>query len=152
MNEYKNTLGCVVGYSDHTEGAYALEIAVAKGAQVLEFHFTDKREGKSFRDHKVSLIKKEVLTLIEKIHLIKSLEGNSTKKPLVSESDHVISFRRAIYPKQDLPKGTILDKSNLVFLRPNHGIDARDYDKIVGKELVEDVKKLEPLNYKSINQ
>ena len=150
MNEYKNSFGCVVGYSDHTEGSYALEIAVAKGAEILEFHFTDKREGKTFRDHSVSLTKNEVSSLIEKIQLIKSLEGSSIKTPLVSERDHVISFRRAIYPKQDLPKGTILNKNNLVFLRPNHGIDARDYEKIIGRELIEDVKKFQPLNYKSI--
>ena len=62
----KEINGCEVGYSDHTEGSYALEIAVAKGAKILEFHFTDSREDKYFRDHKVSLTKSEVLELIQK--------------------------------------------------------------------------------------
>ena len=37
------------------------------GAEVLEFHFTDTREGKEFRDHKVSLVPSEVKLLIDEI-------------------------------------------------------------------------------------
>ena len=55
-----------VGYSDHTQGTYAAEIAVALGAQILELHFTDSRENKKFRDHKVSFTANEIKTLIEK--------------------------------------------------------------------------------------
>ncbi len=60
MHRYKELFQCKVGYSDHTEGSYAMEIAIAMGAEILEFHFTDDRSGKSFRDHKVSLTKDEV--------------------------------------------------------------------------------------------
>ena len=70
MQSYQSITGLPIGYSDHTEGSKALEIAVAMGAQILEFHFTDSREGKSFRDHKVSLTQAEVLELIEAIKVI----------------------------------------------------------------------------------
>jgi len=148
LETYKETLGCEVGYSDHTEGSYALEIAVAKGAQILEFHFTDSREEKKFRDHKVSLTKHEVLDLIDKIKKIKLLEGDRIKKPLLIEGDHVKTFRRALYPIKDLPKGTILKDIDLIALRPNNGIDARDYQKVIGKKLTKEVKKHEKLDYK----
>ena len=148
LESLKEISGCEVGYSDHTEGSYALEIAVAKGAKILEFHFTDSREDKSFRDHKVSLTKSEVLELIQKIKNIKSLEGDPVKKPLPGEGDHIKTFRRALYPKKDLPEGTILKGSDLIALRPNSGIDARDYQKIIGKKLLKGVKKHEKLDYK----
>ena len=148
LESLKEISGCEVGYSDHTEGSYALEIAVAKGAKILEFHFTDSREDKSFRDHKVSLTKSEVLELIQKIKDIKSLEGDPVKKPLPVEGDHIKTFRRALYPKKDLPEGTILKGSDLIALRPNSGIDARDYQKIIGKKLLKGVKKHEKLDYK----
>ena len=144
----KEINGCEVGYSDHTEGSYALEIAVAKGAKILEFHFTDSREDKSFRDHEVSLTKSEVIELIQKIKNIKSLEGDPVKKPLPVEGDHIKTFRRALYPKKDLPEGTVLKGSDLIALRPNSGIDARDYQKIIGKKLLKGVKKHEKLDYK----
>ena len=50
------------------------------GAEILEFHFTDAREGKSFRDHKVSLTPNEVNELIDEIKLINSLKGEQLKK------------------------------------------------------------------------
>ncbi|MCR9253059.1 MAG: N-acetylneuraminate synthase family protein [bacterium] len=133
MGRLKELTGCSVGYSDHTEGSFALEIAVAMGAEVLEFHFTDSRENKTFRDHKVSLTKDEVIELIQRIKEIKELQGTSSKTPLEVEGDHVTSFRRAVYPNRDILQGEHITAQDLTVLRPNHGIDARDFDKLVGK-------------------
>lgn len=133
MQTYKSVTGLPVGYSDHTEGSQALELAVAMGAQILEFHFTDSREGKTFRDHKVSLTQSEVLELIEKIKVIRNLQGDPIKRPLAVEGDHVVTFRRAVYPAMDIPAGTKIEEKHLICLRPNHGIDAREYDQLIGK-------------------
>ena len=54
-----------VGFSDHTIGSLALKGAYIYGAEVLEFHFTDSREGKIFRDHKISLTPSETEKLIK---------------------------------------------------------------------------------------
>lgn len=150
MKVYKDITGLPVGYSDHTEGAKALEIAVAMGAQILEFHFTDSREGKVFRDHKVSLTKAEVLDLIEKIKDIQKLQGNNIKVALPVEGEHPITFRRAVYPKFDLAEGTILTADNLDVLRPNHGIDARDYDKLIGKKTKKTLKAFQKMDWKDL--
>jgi len=133
MQSYQSITGLPVGYSDHTEGSKALEIAVAMGAQILEFHFTDSREGKSFRDHKVSLTQAEVLQLIEDIKVIDRLKGDPLKQPLPVEGDHVVTFRRSVYPRVDIPAGTVIRAEDLICLRPNTGIDAREFDKLLGK-------------------
>ena len=150
MIAFKEQTNLTIGYSDHTEGSYALEIAVAMGAEILEFHFTDKREGKEFRDHKVSLTKNEVIELTKKINTINELNGNSIKKPtkIEIENGHLQSFRRAVYPKLDLKAGTILTKENITYLRPNVGIDARKYKSVLGKTLLEDVKSHQKLDIK----
>ncbi len=137
-----------VGYSDHTEGTYALEIAVAMGAQILEFHFTDDRVGKEFRDHKVSLTKDEVRTLITRINEIKDLQGNDQKNPLKIEGDHVISFRRAVYPAKEIPVHKVITSEDLTVLRPNHGIAASSFDLLLGKKAVKPLKKFEKLDWK----
>ena len=147
MSLYRQATSLPVGYSDHTVGSTALEVAVAMGAEILEFHFTDTREGKSFRDHQVSLTRDEVKLLIENIGNIQTLQGRSLKRPLPIEADHRISFRRAVYPRTALPAGTLLTEEHLCCLRPNHGIDARDFDQVVGKRLNTPVKAHQKLEW-----
>jgi N,N'-diacetyllegionaminate synthase len=136
MESFRSKTGLTVGYSDHTEGSKALACAAAMGAEILEFHFTDSREGKTFRDHKVSLTRDEVKELIAEITTINELKGSATKEPVAVEIDngHVTSFRRAVYPSRAIAKGEIFTEENLTTLRPNHGIDARDYYKVLGKK------------------
>ena len=55
-----------MGYSHHNKGDLALIAAYLMGAKILEFHFTDNRKGKTFRDHKISL-NPETKDLISKI-------------------------------------------------------------------------------------
>ena len=147
MDVYRKVTGLTIGYSDHTVGSIALEVAVAMGAQVLEFHFTDQREGKTFRDHQVSLTRDEVRQLIENIKIIQRLQGSPIKKPLEVEADHRTSFRRAVYPKQDIPAGSPLSEENLICLRPNHGIDARNFDQLTGKIAKTDLKAHQKLSW-----
>ena len=138
-----------LGYSDHTEGSEALYLAVAMGAEILEFHFTDSREGKTFRDHKVSLTRGEVDALRQRIDRAEVLMGSSDKVPLKIEIDngHVSSFRRALYLGQDILAGDIVTEDLCVALRPNEGISAWDLDKLVGLKAKTDISKLEPLSF-----
>ncbi|GLX86648.1 hypothetical protein tloyanaT_29010 [Thalassotalea loyana] len=137
-----------MGYSDHTEGSDALKVAIAMGAQVLEYHFTDSRDGKVFRDHKVSLTKDEVLELIEYIKMVSVLKGNSTKKPvpIEIENGHVESFRRAVYPSRNIQKGEVIRNEDLVILRPSHGISSRYFDELLGKVATKALKKHQVLS------
>ena len=145
--------GLTVGYSDHTIGSKALQYAFAIGAQVLEFHFTDSREGKTFRDHKVSLIPAEVKDLINEIKIINDLQGTKLKQslPIEIESGHTLSFRRALYPARDLLKGHIIKAGDLVSLRPLKGIDARDYEKMIGKTLIKNKKAFERFDWRDLS-
>lgn len=144
---FKEKYDIPIGYSDHTEGSYALEIAVAMGAEILEFHFTDEREGKEFRDHKVSLMKNEVHALIAKIQDIESLKGDGVKNCREIEAHHLLSFRRGSYLNRDMKAGETVKSSDLVYLRPNHGIDARAYKKLIGQTLTRDILKFEKLEW-----
>lgn len=149
MDRLRELTGLTIGYSDHTEGSKALYYAIAMGAEVLEFHFTDSREGKQFRDHKVSLTPLEIAELITEIKLIRDLQGDPIKKPVKIELDHghEISFRRAVYPSRDIKAGEKLTEENLTVLRPNHGIDARDYSKLLGKTARKDLTEHQKLDW-----
>ena len=149
MHTLREATKVTVGYSDHTVGHKALEIAAAMGAEILEFHFTDTREGKTFRDHQVSLTRDDVHALINDLKQIAELKGSGRKEPvpIEIENGHVISFRRAVYPANDLEAGTILTEDVLTTLRPNHGIDARQFDQVLGKKLKTTVKAFQRLDW-----
>jgi sialic acid synthase SpsE/spore coat polysaccharide biosynthesis protein SpsF (cytidylyltransferase family) len=148
MPRLKELTGATMGYSDHTEGSDALKCAIAMGAQVLEYHFTDSREGKVFRDHKVSLTKDETLELIEYIKMVNVLKGNSVKQPvqIEIENGHVESFRRAVYPARDINKGQIISSDDLVILRPSHGISSRYFESLIGTKATRELKQYEKIN------
>lgn len=136
------------GYSDHTIGSLALKIAYSLGAEILEFHFTDTRKNKIFRDHKVSLTPNETVDLIKDLKKINELQGSGVKKPTKSEvkSNHIISFRRGVFLNKDYMKGQKILEKDLVFLRPNVGLDSRNYKKIIGKKVKINIKKLKKIN------
>ena len=147
------TLGVTVGYSDHTIGTKALEVAAAMGAEVLEFHFTDNKQDRTFRDHQLSLNGVDLRNLIHALQEIRILQGTGDKHPLPIEltNNHPHAFRRAIYPARDVEVGEVLDADNLCVLRPNQGIDARDYDRVVGRLACRRLQRHEPLDWQDIS-
>lgn len=146
------SLGVTVGYSDHTLGTKALEVAAAMGAEVLEFHFTDKKQDRTFRDHQLSLDGADLRNLIHALMDIRTLQGTAVKQPLPIEvtNDHPRAFRRAVYPSRDIEAGEVLDKESVCVLRPNQGIDARDYDWVVGRIARRRLRRHEPLDWQDI--
>lgn len=140
MDALADATGCPVGYSHHTLDELALLAAVARGAAVLEFHFTDRREGQTFRDHAISLMADDVRELAGRIDRIRCLLGSPEKAPTPGEHEtgHVTSFRRAVYSRRPLSAGERPRREDLVVLRPNHGIDARDFERAVGATVASD--------------
>lgn len=145
-------LGVAVGYSDHTIGRRALEVAAAMGAEVLEFHFTDQKSGRSFRDHQLSLDSDDLRMLVTALDEIRALRGDPHKSPLATEidNDHLRTFRRAVYPARDIAAGETLGEHNLCLLRPNIGIDARRFDDLVGRHARRPLPKHEALDWRDI--
>ena len=136
MIALKENFDLPVGYSDHTIGSLAVEMAVALGAEIIEKHFTDTRENKEFRDHKISLTCLEVRQLFEQLSRINKLKGQSDKflTPSEHEADHHISFRRSVYAAVDIAEGDTFDENNLTVLRPAHGIIASRFNEVIGKK------------------
>lgn len=147
INLFKENLNVSVGYSDHTIGYDGLELAASLGASALEFHFTDNREGKTFRDHQVSLTKKEVDDLCKKILRNNVLKGSANKEPQSSEiaSNHIETFRRGVYLKKKMNANTVISEDDIVMLRPNLGTDARDFSEVVGSRTLKDLEPFEAI-------
>jgi len=150
MDSYRSATGLAVGYSDHTRGDFALSVAASMGASVLEFHFTESREGKTFRDHAVSLTAPEVKELKRNILRITELRGEDLKRPTQSEiqNQHGVSFRRAVYLRNPVSRGEQIKEEDLIYLRPLHGTDPRDMDLVLGSRALRDLKPFQQISYK----
>lgn len=137
-----------IGYSDHTLGNNAANIAVALGAKILEIHFTDDKS-RDFRDHHISITADELIELRENISNTLSLMGSSEKHPVVEieTQERITEFRRGCYFNRDCIAGDIANTENLTTLRPNKGIDAREYSQVLGKKLLVDKKAFESISW-----
>ena len=140
MDTLRESTGASVGYSHHCLDQLALLLAASRGADVLEFHFTDRREAQTFRDHAISLMVNEVIALTEQLQRMQVLLGDAVKMPTAGEREcgHVTSFRRAVYCRRAMRAGDRLCREDLVLLRPNHGLDARELDDAVGRIVARD--------------
>jgi len=144
MQTYRDNFNIPIGYSDHTIGMDAVEIAVAMGAEIIEVHFTDSRVDREFRDHKVSVTKEEIQALLKRIQKIKKIQGSFEKKPTQSEikTGHIKSFRRGVYANTDLKAGNIIMENDLITLRPQIGIGSEKFFDIIGNKLKVDIERL----------
>ena len=143
----------VIGYSDHTVGTYAAELAVALGARVLELHFTDNKENREFRDHQVSFTSDDIKNLSTKINSIIDLLGDGVKKPMKSEIEtgHINSFRRGLYAKEDLSQGAVITDDSIISLRPSINVQANEYENVIGKKVQRRITVMDEIELSSIS-
>lgn len=140
LDTYKNEFGLDVGYSDHSSGIIVPCLAVAKGASVIEKHFTldKKMEGP---DHKASLDVGEFEKMIEQIRLTETILGRYDKFLTFSEKANETLIKRGVYLSKDMEKGDILNDSDILFLRPKTRVSPLDVWDLIEKPVHQDYKK-----------
>jgi len=138
--------GLPVGFSDHSPGIDAALCAVARGARVIEKHFTlDK--GQKGGDHTHSLDIKELTTLVKKIRLYEEMLGNNQKIITEREGKERVYARRGIYAARSLKKGERLDFDGLHFLRPNIAVGVEHVGEVIGRTLARDIPRGDPIDF-----
>ncbi|WP_415303506.1 N-acetylneuraminate synthase family protein [Candidatus Pelagibacter sp. Uisw_090] len=81
----RNSVGCKVGWSDHTVDAGVVQRAIHKwGAEVVEFHFDLDGKGEEFGAGHCWL-PEQISSLIKQVRHAKDADGNGIKEPVPSE-------------------------------------------------------------------
>jgi N-acetylneuraminate synthase/N,N'-diacetyllegionaminate synthase len=124
-----------IGYSNHVVGMEAPLAAIALGASVIEVHFTDQREGRTFRDHHLSLVPDELADLVGKAQRIRASRGRFGKSRQPSELPYLWAIRKGIAAAHDLEAGRVLAREDLMFARPANEFRAGDIDQVIGRRL-----------------
>ena len=138
-----------VGYSDHTVGITACLNSVLKGAEVIEKHFTDKKNSKN--DHMLSAdaYDMKILSLFANNYLKSSGKKNFFSKRKDFKNRNM--YRRGVYASQNIIKLTKLTKEFINFVRPQNRSNIPLEKSIFSKKINKNVKKNQQIDKEDIN-
>lgn len=121
-----------VGFSDHSIGTAIPLAAVAKGACVIEKHFTLDKNMFGW-DHKVSATADEMKLTVDNSKRITKALGLYRRTLTTIEIEKRAAFRRSIVAARDIPQGKIIELEDLDLKRPGTGLEPKYFNLLVGR-------------------
>ena len=149
INFLKKNSDYEIGYSDHTKGIDITKMAISMGVKIIEKHFTLSKNFSAFRDHKLSIVKKEFQELNRYFNNYCLAYGNKGKKIINSEKQNYQNSRRSPYSKSLLKKGHIITTKDIIFLRPEGYFTLQNYRNIIGKTVKKTISVGDEFNFKN---
>lgn len=121
MDTLKLAFNLPVGYSDHSVGITVPIAAVARGATIIEKHFTLDRHLPG-PDHQASLEPDELKKMVQSIREVECALGNSIKAPTPQELDIKLVARKSLTAIKKISIGEKFNQNNMSVKRPGTGI------------------------------
>jgi len=131
MDTLRETFGLPVGLSDHTEGINVPIAGVARGAQIIEKHFTLDRNLPG-PDHRASLEPEELKMMIVGIRQIEKALGSGEKEPSEGEMKNILIARKSLVAAKYINNGDTFSEDNLTVKRPGAGVSPFQFWGILG--------------------
>lgn len=144
MDTLAAAFGLPVGYSDHTSGIAVTIAAVARGAVVVEKHFTLDRALPG-PDHAASLEPGELQQMVSAIREVEAALGNGRKLPAPQEAANQAIARRSIVAAHAIRAGALMAADDLACKRPGQGISPLELWDLVGRRARRDYAADEPI-------
>jgi N-acetylneuraminate synthase len=132
MDTLAAAFGLTVGYSDHTPGIHISLAAVARGARLIEKHFTLDRHLPG-PDHQASLEPEELRQLVLQIREIEQALGDGIKRPTSAEWKNRDVARKSLVAAQEITAGDLFTAENLTCKRPGIGHSPFEYWRKLGQ-------------------
>ncbi|MGO3915064.1 MAG: N-acetylneuraminate synthase [Pseudoalteromonas sp.] len=126
MDTMKDAFKLAIGYSDHSEGIIVPVAAVAKGAVLIEKHFTVDKSLPG-PDHKASLDPQELKAMVDGIRTVEKVLGDGIKGPRPSEVKNKSVTRKSLVAANAITAGELFSENNLAVKRPGSGINPIKY-------------------------
>jgi N-acetylneuraminate synthase len=137
MQTMHQAFGLPVGYSDHSEGVEVSIAAVARGACVIEKHFTLDRSMPG-PDHRASLSPEDLGVMVRGIRTVERCIGTGVRRPTPAELDNRVTVRRSIVAATPIAKGERFTEGNLAVKRPAGGVSPLLFWDVVGRRATRD--------------
>ncbi|EKT4523077.1 N-acetylneuraminate synthase [Pseudomonas putida] len=145
MDTLADAFGLAVGYSDHTEGTLIPIAAVARGAKIIEKHFTLDRNLPG-PDHKASLEPDELAEMVADIRALQLAFGNGCKAPQASEWDTRKAARQQVIAAKAISAGSTFLRTDLTTARCGRGLAPAMLWELVGQSASRDYQAGEIIN------
>ena len=144
IENFKNIFNTnLIGLSDHTNNIYSSVAASTLGVVAIEKHFKISNSIVS-HDSSFSINSGQLKNLKEFSSMVQRSMGRDSIVVKKSEKQS-LKFRRSIYAIKDIKKGETFTLKNIQTFRPNIGLTADNYFKIIGKRSKKNIKKLSVL-------
>ncbi len=134
MDTLGTAFGLPIGYSDHSSGVAIAFAAAARGATVIEKHFTLDR-GLPGPDHAASLLPCELADMVAGVRAIESALGSAQKAPSEVELFNRVVARQSLVAKRAIAVDEVLTTENLTTKRPGDGVTALAYWEYLGRSV-----------------
>lgn len=144
MDTMASAFGLRVGYSDHTLGTEVSLAAVARGASLIEKHFTLSRT-LSGPDHAASLEPAELKGLVSGIRNIEVALGSRLKAPADTELSNKPLVRRSLVAARPIRRGETLTADAMTAKRPGDGLSPMEFWDLLGRPAARDFAVDEPI-------
>ena len=132
MDTLRDVFGLPVGYSDHTLGIDVAVVAAARGATILEKHFTLDRNLPG-PDHVASLEPGELREMVQAVRRVETALGDAAKQMSSVESRNRDVARKSLVTLRPIAKGEHFNTGNLGSKRPGTGRSPMDYWNLLGQ-------------------
>jgi len=147
MDTIRGAFGVPAGLSDHTLGIAVPAAAAARGACVIEKHFTVSRSLPG-PDHSYALEPDQLAQMVRAIRDVEQALGSSAVQmhPKVKAA----ARRNSLAAKQDIQPGAVITADMVVMKRPATGIEPRLAAAVIGRKAKKAIKKDCPLTWDMI--
>ena len=133
METMEKAFGLPVGYSDHTEGIAIPVAAAARGAVIIEKHFTMDKTLPG-PDHKASLEPGELKNMVKAIRAVEQSIGSGVKLPASEEVPNISIVRKSLVATKDIAKGERFSLKNITAKRDGTGVSPMDIWHVLGQK------------------
>lgn len=124
----------IPGYSDHTlpQDMEVVHTAILLGATVIEKHFTYDKTLPG-NDHYHAMDINDLKTFWKRWEFTERVLGSFKIKALEAEEPARNNARRSLVAAKFIAKGKVLEKDDLTWKRPAHGISPSEIENVIGK-------------------
>lgn len=145
MDQLRSDLQVDIGLSDHSEGIYVPVAAVARGAKIIEKHFTLSRSLPG-PDHRASLEPEELKQMVAAIRVVEESLGDGHKKPTENELKTQTVARKSLIASTSIKEGETFTKQNIIVKRPGTGMSPLQYWSLLGTTATKNYNEDELIN------
>lgn len=145
MDTIRQSFGIPVGYSDHTIGIHVSLAAAARGAVVIEKHFTLDRTLPG-PDHKASLEPGELRQMVCAIRDVQAALGDGIKRPSISEWKNREIARKHLVAARPIEIGEVFAGNDIASKRCGGGMSPFAYWQVLGRSAPRGYAMDEPLD------